>query len=116
MTINIKLNTNHNSSHKYGGVCAHVDAERTTSGYKLRIGGFCPFSLTGCPLICRWFQEKNEYLSSELDALCKYLKSNKSHLYDTSICINLNMTGENNSLDKYIGMVDSYLQKRTISS
>lgn len=74
VTINIKLNTNHNSSHKYGGVCAHVDAERTTSGYKLRIGGFCPFSLTGCPLICRWFQEKNEYLSSELDALCKYLK------------------------------------------
>lgn len=69
-------------------------------------------SSTGCPLVCRWMAEKNEYLYSEIRELEEYLNSSKSNLFNTKIYIRLIFNKKGQYPANYISTGSKYLKKK----
>ncbi|MEG0994164.1 MAG: hypothetical protein RSE51_10035 [Bacteroidales bacterium] len=82
--------------------------------YSLKMNkGVCSFQKTGgCPLVCRWMKEKNEYLYKEFYAFQKYLTSNPGHHYATNIQVDLKLGNSNLLNNKYIHFISEYLNKK----
>lgn len=105
--LTIKLNTRQETSTNLPDkLCKNIIVTPTTDGINLQIcEGIC--NMNSCPFVCRWMNQKSEYLLPELYMLQKLL-NNRSEYYSTNFSVEYKYS-DAEQMGRHIPLISRYL-------
>ena len=105
--LTIKLNTRQETSTNLPDkLCKNIIVTPTTDGINLQIcEGIC--NMNSCPFVCRWMNQKSEYLLPELYMLQKLL-NNRSEDYSTNFSVEYKYS-DAEQMGRHIPLISRYL-------
>lgn len=105
--LTIKLNTRQETSTNLPDkLCKNIIVTPTTNGINLQIcEGIC--NMNSCPFVCRWMNQKSEYLLPELYMLQKLL-NNRSEYYSTNFSVEYKYN-DAEQMGRHIPFISRYL-------
>ena len=107
--LTIKLNTRQETSTNLPEkLCNNIIVTPTTDGINLQIcEGIC--NMNSCPFVCRWMNQKSEYLLPELYELQKLLNDRREY-YNTNFSIEYKYS-DTEQMGRHIPFISRYLDE-----